>query len=360
MYKFRQFLLAILFVIFLPAIANAAVLYMEPSSGIYGPGDSFALDIKILTEENCINTVEAGISFPRERIQAADFFTGESLLSVWVNKPDAELIKNEVNTTGHLNFAGGIPGGYCGRIPGDPGESNILGRIIFYVPNFTIGEAMEDSIEINFLDNTRALINDGFGTADKLTTKGAVIEIAKESVQTTDAWNKQIENDNIPPEPFIIELNSRDDMFDGGYFIIFNTTDKQSGVDRYEVLEIRPGEKIGVEPEASFIDSILGRKRPAPMWKKAEIPYLLLDQELLSIIRVRAIDKAGNERQVEYIPPQVQLEVPAKEEIDYQKLLIYAIVVVGLITIVSTVYFIIKTRRLSKIKREKHEEDKKN
>ena len=38
------------------------------------------------------------------------------------------------------------------------------------------------------------------------------------------------------------------------------------------------------------------------IWKVGDSPYLLEDQSLKSIIKVRAIDKAGNERIVEIIP----------------------------------------------------------
>jgi hypothetical protein len=38
-------------------------------------------------------------------------------------------------------------------------------------------------------------------------------------------------------------------------------------------------------------------------FKKAESPYLLEDQELKSKILVKAVDKAGNEKIAEIIPP---------------------------------------------------------
>ena len=324
MRKFRNYLVILLFVLLLPGMARAAVLYMEPAEGIYGLGDSFLVNIKLDVDKNCVNTIEANIKFPKDILQIDNFLSGESLLNIWVDRPGTEAI-SRVNTSGTLHFSGGIPGGYCGRIPGDPGVSNIVGQIIFYVPNFIVGDVVGKKATIEFAEGTRAFVNDGFGTEEKLTTKGAEITIAKKSVADTDAWEEKIKKDKIPPEPFIIELYSRGDIFDGQSYIIFNTQDKQSGIDHYEVLEIRPNEKIGVKPEAGFFEKILGKDRPAPEWKQGSIPYLLNDQDLLSVIRVKAVDKAGNERLAEYIPPTANqpLASPNKKQNKQNNLIIY-------------------------------------
>ena len=61
--------------------------------------------------------------------------------------------------------------------------------------------------------------------------------------------------------------------------MVFATIDKTSGVDYYEVKEGKHD------------------------FQRAESPYLLEDQSLRSKISVRAVDKAGNERIAEIIPP---------------------------------------------------------
>ena len=68
-------------------------------------------------------------------------------------------------------------------------------------------------------------------------------------------------------------------MFGGRYYIVFSTTDKESGLDHYEIFE------NGV-------------------WKRITSPYLLKNQSLLGVgaIQVRAIDKAGNTRMGDYSP----------------------------------------------------------
>jgi len=252
---------------------EAAKLYLEPAEGNYQPGDTFLVEIKIDTEGECINTVEANLSFSQNILKAVDFSQGNSILTLWVNPPSID------QQSRLISFVGGIPGGYCGRVPGDPGVSNLLGKIIFRIPGMMVGEPGENLAEVKFLDTSQVLLNDGFGTKAKLTTQGAIFKILSEPGTLKDEWQEVIEEDNIPPEPFKIEVHQEPLIFEGKYFIIFSTTDKQTGLDYYEVKE---GERE---------------------WKEVESPYLLEDQALQSIIKVRAVDKAGNERIAEYVPP---------------------------------------------------------
>ena len=256
----------------------AAILYLEPSTGEYQPGDTFLVEIKIDTEDECINVVEANLSFSQDILQIVDFSQGQSILTLWVKQPE---INQE---SGLISFSGGIPAGFCGRIPGDPEASDLLGKIIFRVPGFRVGEPGENIATIKFLDTSQVLLNDGLGTKAELTTKRAVFTILAEvSEPSKDEWQKELEEDTILPESFEIEIHQDHTVFEGKYFIIFSTTDKQTGLDHFEIKE---GEKD---------------------WKTAQSPYLLEDQELKSIIKVRAVDKAGNERTAEYIP-----EIPKK------------------------------------------------
>ena len=251
----------------LPTITFAAILYLEPSNGEYQPGDTFLVEIRIDTENECINTAEAELKYPQNILKVIDFSRGDSILTLWLQFP--EIYQN----SGLISFSGGIPGGYCGRISGDPGASNLLGKIIFQVQ-----ELVEDSfLEIEFIDNSQVLLNDGKGTSAKLTTKGASYTILIERLEEVpkDEWQEELEQDKILPELFVIEVHQDQTIFDGKYFLIFSTTDKQTGLDYFEIKE---GEGD---------------------WKKGESPYLLEDQDLQSVIKVKAIDKAGNERIVE-------------------------------------------------------------
>jgi len=273
--KFKIIVSLISIFLFLPLVAKTAILYFEPNKGEYRLGDTFIVDLRIDTERECINTVKAIVSFPKEILEAKDFSTGNSILTLWLQNP--KINQKE----GVISFIGGIPGGFCGPLPGEPGKPNLLGRIIFKVRETDVKLEYKTDAKLEFLDGCQVLLNDGFGTQAKLTTKGAVFTILPEKTEVPkEEWQEELTKDNIPPEPFEIKISQDPSIFGGKYFIVFSTTDKQTGIDHYEVKE--------------------GKRN----WKRAESPYLLEDQSLKSKILVKAVDKAGNERIAEYVPPQ--------------------------------------------------------
>ncbi|RLC39858.1 MAG: hypothetical protein DRH33_01715 [Candidatus Nealsonbacteria bacterium] len=236
---------------------QAAVLYLEPSQDEFHQGDTFIAEIRLNTEGEYINTVKADLKFSQDILEVKDLSEGNSILTLWVKTPAF------LNQNGTVSFIGGVPGGYLGW-------DGLLGRIIFKIKNqkSKIGE-------IKFLESSQVLLNDGFATPAQLTTKGAILTILPEKIEKPrDEWQEELEKDTIPPEAFEIELYQDPSIFGGKYFIVFSTTDKQTGIDHYEVKE--------------------GKRK----WQEAESPYLLGDQKLESIIKVKAVDKAGNERTV--------------------------------------------------------------
>jgi len=132
------------------------------------------------------------------------------------------------------------------------------------------------------LDSSQVLLNDGFGTPANLKTQTGVFNILSGIPDIPKKeWEQELKKDITSPEQFEIEISRDQTMFSGKYFIIFSTTDKETGVDYYQVKEGKRG------------------------WKTAESPYLLEEQGLTSIIKVKAVDKAGNERIAE-LPAQRQ------------------------------------------------------
>jgi len=283
-----------------PAASHAAELFLEPASGELGPGSEQRVALKLKVTDGCVNTVKAELSFPSDYLQVENVLTGNSLLHIWVDKP-ANTDLAEINRSGKLHLAGGIPGGYCGRIPGDPGESDVVAEVVFSVPGMIMAEKNRQKLDIDFTPQTKVLLNDGMGSEGELETRGAEFKFtsrAKEDGQRQDA----LAADKIKPEPFVVELHQDEDVFGGAYFVVFSTVDKQTGIDHYEVLELAPGEKPGQKPEVSWWQKLLGQKTEAPQWQTAQTPYKLKDQSLQSTVKVKAIDKAGNTRVVEYIP----------------------------------------------------------
>lgn len=260
-----------------PAFCQAAVLYLEPDSGQYKPGESLIMEVRIDTQGKCVNVVKAKLSFPNEVLILEDFSIGDSILNYWIDRPATKDIA-KINQEGSLSFSGGIPGGYCGRVPGDPLLTNILGKLIFKVPGMIVKENLEDWTEVEIIADSKVFLHDGLGTEDEVYTQGAKIMITQTPTSEEDEWQKRIGEDTIPPEPFSVEVQQNPRILEGKSFLVFWTVDRQTGIDHFEVQE-GTGE-----------------------FKQVKSPYLLKDQDLGSKIVVKAVDKAGNERITEYIP----------------------------------------------------------
>lgn len=286
----------------MPFATKASTLYFEPKVIEVGNDSNFTVDLKIDVED-CVNVVEGYIGFDKDHFKLLDFITGVSIINLWVDEPQ-ETDFEKINNEGQFHFSGGTPGGYCGKIPGDPGLSNVVARLVFASKN--IDQDIDDKLnkDIKILDGTRVLMNDGLGTEDLALVKNdAKVTISKSIMPNDRAWRNEINSDKTPPEPFVIELHHGSSMFDGKYSLMFYTSDKQSGVDYYEVLEIRSNEEIGKKQKRNPLD-YFGVGEKIVGWKKAQTPYLLEDQDMKSVIKVRAVDKAGNEQIVEYTPPE--------------------------------------------------------
>ncbi len=266
---------------------HAATLYFDPSASSIYRGDSIMVDMRVDTDEGeCINTIDALIHYD-ESIVAVDISRGNSILNIWVEDP----VIDEVNRT--IRFAGGVPGGYCGRIAGDPSLTNVILQIVFKSPGLSIGGVDTNKSPHVWLDeSSQVLLHDGYGTPAPLTLRDATITLNDSAGQNIqDAWRKSVQDDTELPSDFSITLTKDDLAFSGEYFIVFNATDKQSGIDHYEVME---------EPFSEFNAFKWGRA-DAP-WVTAESPFVLKDQTLNSTIRVKALDKAGNVRIVTLVP----------------------------------------------------------
>lgn len=252
--------------IFLPKVALAASFSIDPDTGTYGPGDTFIATVRIDGEEDCVNAVNVAITYSKETLRAVDFSRGDSILSLWAVEPHIDT------DSGSIVFAGGVPGGYCGRITGDPALSNVLGKVVFTVVGATTPRAT-----IHFAPTSAVFLNDGLGTLAKLITHDATITLSPVPTLSQNPWLKEVAADTIPPQPFVVEVESTIGVFGGKYYIVFSTTDKESGLDYFEIFE-RGG------------------------WRRITSPYLLEGQSLLGVgdIQVRALDKAGNIRMGTY------------------------------------------------------------
>jgi hypothetical protein len=318
-------LVAVLLLFVLPQSSDAAFLYLDPAESVVYRGDTVTVSLRLDTDaDECVNVVDTVIQYD-EGIRAVDVSRGDSILNIWVEDPKI----NEVERT--ITFAGGITGGYCGRAAGDPSLTNVIADIVFQSPGFAIGGGSDTANpSVTIADASSVLLNDGFGTEATLRTQGAVITLEETpGTERTDTWSTRVSDDVVPPSDFVITLSQEPTAFSGNYFITWNTQDKQSGIDHYEVME---------EPLKDFYAFRWGRA-DAP-WVETESPYVLKDQTLNSTIRVKAIDKAGNETIVVLVPDE------AIRTLSKDSVITFAIAgVLTLVSIVLIVYVLLKRKK---------------
>lgn len=241
-----------------PLSADAALLYAESSGDAYGPGDTFVVTVRLDNEEDCINAGKIVLEYPSDIVKPVDFSRGGSLFTLWISEP------NLLTSKGSVVFEGGIPGGYCGRIQGDPSLSNIVGKVVFTVLN-----NKSSSVSISPSKLSEIYISDGLGTKAALAVNPVSISILPTSVGAENSWVLEVEDDTLPPDSFAVRVESTEGVFNGNYYAVFSTVDKQSGLSHYEILE-------------------------QGIWRKVESPYKLKDQALEFPVVIRAVDKAGN------------------------------------------------------------------
>jgi hypothetical protein len=267
----------VLFCASIPSLASAATLSLDPKKGSFGPGDMFVVTVRLSTEEGeCINAATVAVDYPISLLKVTAISKGESLLTLWPDEPRAD------NEKGEVTFSGGIPGGYCGRVLGDPGKTDIVGKVVFTVLPLPAG-AKEESIPLSFASSTQVLENDGFGTVARLSLSGTTLTRALTPSGVKNEWLDIVHADTTPPDEFIVTVHNDPNTLGGAYFIVFSTVDKQSGIDHYEVMEEDParlGFVRGSDEHARFVT--------------VKSPFILKDQTLRSVVTVRAIDNAGN------------------------------------------------------------------
>ncbi|MDP2703858.1 MAG: cohesin domain-containing protein [bacterium] len=236
----------------------AAEIFLEPDKNP-GQEDQFKVDIFLSTEEQ-LNAIEGTLHFPLDLLELKSVDDGNSIINFWVERPN-------VISNGDIRFSGITPGGYTG-------SRGLIFSITFKV--------LQEGNGVFDIRDSRVLRNDGKGTEAKLQTINSPFIISKKTVvfQVPVSETKDIDS----PESFVPEIARDSTIFDGKWFLVFSTQDKATGIDHYEVKEIRK--------------NILQIFAP---WVPAESPYVLQDQELRSHVFVKAVDKAGNMK-IEDIP----------------------------------------------------------
>jgi hypothetical protein len=283
----------ILFVVIRGLPAEGAQLSFSPASQSFGVGQIFEVNILLDTQKEDINAIEGIINFPSDILNLKEIHDGESIINLWVERPK---INNQQQGT--INFTGIIPGGYTG------GNGKIFSLV------FQTEKEGESNI---IFQNGKALINDGKGTAASLILEPANYEVS----ETLPLFQPEVKIDKEPPEPFQPEISQSPEVFNGKYFLVFNTQDKISGIDYYEIKE----------GQRQFV--------------KADSPYLLKNQWLYDEIIVRAADKAGNIREALVSPLKVR---PIFFTFKFWLMVVLILLVIGIV--VYVIRRLLKNRKL--------------
>lgn len=345
---------AILCSAFTANMTFASTLFFLPQQGEYKDQETFIESLEMDTEGNEINAVESKIEFNAEILEVIDVIKGDSIVKFWAKEPV------ELSTEGTIAFAGGIPNGYKGRgaimkiifkakKPGNCGlnlsETKVLlndgkatqDKSTFLNSGCSITEKSpaESKFEITSRthpDPSRWYANKNFNLHWDL-TEGAEYSyiLSKDYMAEPDETANKPEGnliwmgdmsykgledgiyyfhikrklpggnwsgkatlramiDAAQPEDFKPQIAE----IEGKKYLVFAANDAMSGVDYYEVLEL---------------DSSQGSESAEENfgWKRVSSPYLLKNQSANIVIKVKAVDKAGNEKMAEFIP-----SLPAK------------------------------------------------
>lgn len=248
----KLLVLSMFFVIVGPGNAFAATISFSSPSSTVRSGDQLTVSLVLDTKGDTVNAIEGSIRLSPS-LKVLRVYDGQSIVPLWNTRPQVS------KTSSAISFSGIMPGGYSG-------DNGLV--FSFDLEAQKTGEVVIETKDLLLLRN------DGLGSEVSTTSKPLIMKIEPRVGSSTVIQLV----DRIPPEVFQPEVTRDENLFGGRYFLIFQTVDKQSGVDRYEVLEIRSG----------------GSPSDITSWTTVESPYELRDQGLTSDIYVRAVDRSGN------------------------------------------------------------------
>lgn len=350
---------------------DAATLYIFPTQSEVYEGDSIIAELRLNTEGEQVNTIEATVVFAGEGLEITDFSMGGSIFTMFITSPEIRTDENSVF------FQAVVPAGFSGE--------GVVGRITLLAKNTGSGT-------LRIAEDSKVLLNDGKGTeADLKFTNGeynivekpeGLILIGSKGHPVEDKWysnsviyvfwetkpdafysyvlardpnevpdevpdepagdiklttseegvfyfrlrecvagvcgpvsTRKIMKDNTPPEPFEPVLGQEDEIFGGKKFLSFATEDKVSGISYWEVYE---GEKNYV----------------------ARSPYVLQNQEYKGDIIIKAYDKAGNERQA--------VISTIEKKSTYNIVIMFGIIIIAIVAGMAVIFWLTRIKNHKK------------
>lgn len=318
-------------------LLQKASLSLSPQTGSFQEGSTFDVGVFLDTRGGTMNTVELHISFPPNKLTLIRPLGGRSIIGVWLEPPRYS------NTNGTAEFTGIIPNGI-------KTSNGLIGTLTFRT--IASGE-----VTVKISSNSKVLVNDGVGTEAIVDLGRAVytivpkppegVTVFSETHSIQDRWYN---NNNpvftwqkdpgvsdfsytIDTEPFTVPDDavvsgnttaSFQKLKDGIWY--FHIKARKNGVwgstTHFAVhIDIAPPAKF--YPEKQIIDAnhvlvsffttdvlsgidhyevgVIDRSQPAieaPAFVPAESPYQLPKVPGNASVVIRAIDQAGNVRDV--------------------------------------------------------------
>ena len=277
-----------------PVLTNALQINLASKNQEVGVSEEVSVNVFLNAKEEDVNALEGELSYPRDLFDLKEIKYGNSVVTFWVEEP-------QMTDIGRVIFSGIIPGGFMNK-----------GGYVF---SLILKAKQKGTGSIEFI-NSQILLNNGEGTRAKLAS--LVILPAhffiydREPIATPEIIYK---DDYDLPEEFTPEISRDQSIFNNQWFLVFQTQDKGSGIDHYEVKE-------GWRP-----------------FFTTESPYLLKNQNLDEEIIVKAIDRQGNKRISTLAPKYLRVWYQ-----NYQILVILSLVTIVFVYLIGKLWRIILTR----------------
>lgn len=207
--------------------ANAVEVLFEPEEINTTINHIEKVEIFLKTDDNeSVNAFEMSVEYPSEFLKLRDWSNGNSIINLWIEEPE--------NNNETFSFQGIVPGG------GYFGKKGLLMTLYFE-------GIKEGAAKIKIKSDSRILLNDGLGTQVESSFSSAIIKIKLSEGDLPK--EKPFEfTEKISPEQFTPIISRADEIYDGKYFLVFFTQDKDSGIDHYEISEGERSFEISESP----------------------------------------------------------------------------------------------------------------
>jgi hypothetical protein len=257
-------LIVAIIALFIATPVLAVQINMQSEAETINVSERLWVDVMLDTQGEIINAISGTVSYSKDKLILVDYNNGDSIITLWIDQPDPG--------SADTSFAGVTPGGFSGVL--SPMYSGTrAGKVISFQFEVIKGGLFEIGI-----DDMEVLLHDGSGTLASTSIESLNLE-ATENIIISPSKDS-IAEDLDPPEPFIFKVIRDEGIADDKFVVVFNTVDKGSGIDFYEIKE-------GNKP-----------------FEHATSPYVLNNQHLDGAIVVRAVDKAGNIQASRVGPPR--------------------------------------------------------